>query len=162
MEKTAFATHHGLYQFRVMPFGARNAPATFQRLMHRIITTLNPEVGPAFVAVYLDDVLIYSRSLEEHKRHLEAVIDCIAKAGLKFNPSKCRFTCQEVEYLGHLITPDGLKSNALHHCSNCPQCTIVTGSGRQGRPLLHPIPVQRAFQILGVDVMDLPRTERGN
>ncbi len=114
VEKTAFATHQGLYQFRVMPFGARNAPATFQRLMQRVLSGLNPEEGPDFVAVYLDDVLIFSRTLDEHKQHLQVVMDRLEKAGLKLNASKCRFICQEVEYLGHLITPDGLKLNSRH------------------------------------------------
>ncbi len=107
-EKTAFATHKGLFQFRVMPFGPRNAPAAFQRLMQHVIMGLNPPDGPDCVAVYRDDVLVFSQSMEEHIRHLCLVIDSLMENGLKLKPSKCHFVCQEVEYLGHVVTPAGL------------------------------------------------------
>ena len=110
-EKTAFITHQGLYEFQVMPFGLKNAPAVFQRLMQRVLHGLNPEEGPDFVSVYLDDVLVFSETLEEHLRHLHSVMDRLAAAGLKLKPSKCRFIRQEVEYLGHVLTPNGLKPN---------------------------------------------------
>ena len=110
-EKTAFITHSGLYEFQVMPFGLCNAPAAFQRLMERVLSGLNPDEGPSFVAVYLDDVLIFSRTLEEHLTHLRLVLDRIIEAGLKLKPSKCKFVQQEVMYLGHVITPAGLKPN---------------------------------------------------
>ena len=111
VEKTAFVTPHGLYEFRVMPFGLTNAPAVFQRLMERVLAGLNPEEGPNFVVVYIDDVLIFSRSLEEHFQHLRMVLRRIEEAGLKLKPSKCQFLRREVEYLGHLITPEGLQTN---------------------------------------------------
>ena len=110
-EKTAFATPQGLFEFCVMPFGLTNAPSVFQRLMNRVLMGLNPADGPGFVTVYIDDVLIYSKSLREHLRHLELVLQRIAKVGLKLKPTKCKFICQEVEYLGHLITPRGLQTN---------------------------------------------------
>ena len=110
-EKTAFVTPHGLFQFRVMPFGLTNAPAVFQRLMQSVLMGLNPTVGNQFVSVYIDDVLIYSRTLSEHLEHLKLVIERIEQAGLKLKPSKCSFVREEVEYLGHLLTPDGLKTN---------------------------------------------------
>ena len=88
-----------------MPFGLSNAPAVFQRLR------LNPEDGQAFVSVYIDDILIYSRSLEEHITHLRLVLERIKDAGLKLKLSKCAFVRQEVEYLGHVLTPEGLKTN---------------------------------------------------
>ena len=62
-EKTAFVTHEGLHEFRVMPFGLTNAPAAFQRLMQQVLMGLNPENGNLFVSVYIDDVLIFSKSL---------------------------------------------------------------------------------------------------
>ena len=102
-EKTAFATHQGLYEFRVMPFGVMNAPAVFQRLMQRVLS------GLQFISVYLDDVIVYSETLAEHVSHLRIVFEHLRTAGLKLNPAKCRFVCDEVEYLGHLITPAGLK-----------------------------------------------------
>ena len=111
-EKTAFVTPQRLFEFLVMPFGLTNPPAVFQRLMQRVFTGLNPESGPDFVTVYIDDVLIFSRTLEEHLTHLQTVIGRIEEAGLKLKPSKCQFVRQEVEYLGHLVTPQGLKTNS--------------------------------------------------
>ena len=102
-EKTAFATHQGSYEFRVMPFGVMNAPAVFQRLMQRVLS------GLQFISVYLDDVIVYSETLTEHVSHLRIVFERLRTAGLKLNPAKCIFVCDKVEYLGHLITPAGLK-----------------------------------------------------
>ena len=110
-EKTAFVTPQGLYEFLVMPFGLTNAPAVFQRLMQKVLAGLNPEAGPDFVAVYIDNVLIFSRTVTEHLDHLRAVIQRIEEAGLKLKPVKCHFARSEVEYLGHLVTPEGLKTN---------------------------------------------------
>ena len=109
-EKTAFITHQGLYEFRVMPFGLRNAPAVFQRLAQNVLSGLNPEEGPDFVSVYIDDTLVFSETLEEHLEHLRQVIERFAAAGLKLNPEKCHFIRKEVEYLGYLITPNGAVS----------------------------------------------------
>ena len=111
IEKTAFITHQGLYQFNVMPFGLRNAPAVFQRLMQCVLAGLNPEDGPPFVSVYIDDILVFSQTFDDHLRHLGAVIDRVAKAGLKLKPSKCKFLRQSVEYLGHVLTPMGIRPN---------------------------------------------------
>ena len=90
-EKTAFVTPQGLYEFRVMPFGLTNAPAVFQRLMQRVLMGLNPSDGEDFVAVYIDDVLVFSHTLEEHLEHLRRVIDRLQQAGLKLKPTKCHF-----------------------------------------------------------------------
>lgn len=94
-----------------MPFGLTNAPSVFQRLMQRVLMGLNPEEGPDFVAVYIDDFVVFSRTLGEHIDHLCKVIERLQEAGLKLKPSKCEFVREEVEYLGHLITPSGLKPN---------------------------------------------------
>ena len=110
-EKTAFITPQGLFEFRVMPFGLTNAPAVFQRLMQRVLMGLNPEDGPDFVTVYIDDVLVFSRTLEEHLERLCRVIEWLQEVGLKLKPTKCQFIREEVEYLGHMITPQGLKPN---------------------------------------------------
>ena len=115
-EKTAFVTPHGLFQFRVMLFGLTNGPAVFQRLMHKVLMGFNPMDGNQFVSVYIDDVLIYSISLNEHLKHLkhlELVIQRIEGAGLKLKPCKCCFMREEVEYVGHILTPDGLKTNPI-------------------------------------------------
>ena len=111
-EKTAFATPNGLYEFRVMPFGLTNAPGVFQRLMEQVVIGLNPESGPDFVSAYIDDILIFSPTLEDHLKHLRLVFDRLEEVGLKLKASKCQFARKEVDYLGHVITPDGLKPNA--------------------------------------------------
>ena len=110
-EQTAFVTHQGLYEFTVVPFGLKNAPAVFQRLMQRVLMGLNPDQGPDFVSIYLDDILVFSVTFEEHLEHIQQVIERLTVAGLKLKPSKCHFICQEVEYLGHLITPSGIHPN---------------------------------------------------
>ena len=110
-EKTAFITPQGLFEFKVMPFGLTNAPSVFQRLMHKVLQDLNPAEGPDFVSVYIDDVLVFSSTLEEHLQHLQLVIERLHKVGLKLQPAKCHFIRKEVEYLGHLVTPNGLKTN---------------------------------------------------
>ena len=110
-EKTVFVVPHGLFEFRVVPFGLSNALAVFQHLMQRVLMGLNPEEGQAFVSIYIDDILIYSRTLEEHLCHLRLMLESIQRAGPKLKISKCAFARQEVEYLGHILTPDGLKTN---------------------------------------------------
>ena len=111
-EKTAFVTPYGLYEFRVMPFGLMNAPAVFQRLMQQVITQLNPTEGPEFVSVYIDDILVFSRTLKDHLNHLQRVIERVVEVGLKLKPSKCKFIQQELEYLGHVVSCDGLKTSS--------------------------------------------------
>ena len=99
-EKTAFVTPYGLFQFRVMLFGLTNAPAIFQRLMQAVLMGLNPVGGQQFVSVYIDDVLVFSQTLEEHLVHLRLMIQQLQNAGLKLKPSKCQFVRREIEYLG--------------------------------------------------------------
>ena len=110
-EKMAFITHHGLFEFCVMPFGLTNAPAVFQRLMQKVLSDLKTDDGRDFAEVYIDDVLIFSETLEEHLQHIRLVLERLKKAGLKLKPAKCHFLRESVEYLGHLITPQGLKPN---------------------------------------------------
>jgi hypothetical protein len=86
-EKTAFVTRFGTYEFNVMPFGLCNAPATFQRLMDRVYK----EIAWKFVVVYLDDTIIYSRTFDDHLKHLREVFTRIRKAGLRLNLEKCKF-----------------------------------------------------------------------
>lgn len=97
MEKMAFITHQGLYEFRVMPFGLTNTPAVFQRLMQQVLSGLNPAKGPNFVSVYLDDVLVFSKTLGDHLKHLRLILEKIDNARLKLKPSKCHLVRQEVE-----------------------------------------------------------------
>ena len=107
-EKTAFVAPQDLFEFKVMPFGLS---AVFQRLMQQVLMGLNPPQGPYFVSVYIDDVLVFSKTFKEHLQHLRQVIDRLEKAGLKLKPSKCHFARKEVEYLGHVITSQGVKTN---------------------------------------------------
>ena len=92
-EKTAFVCHRGLYQFCRMPFGLTNAPATFQRLMDKLFN------GWSFVFIYLDDILIASRTFEEHTTHVIEVLQRLQDVGLKVKPSKCRFAEKQVARL---------------------------------------------------------------
>ena len=112
--KTAFVTHQGLHEFTVMPFGVTNTPSVFQRLMQQVLTGLNPASGPDFVSVYIDDVLIFSRTLTDHLMHIETVLSRLVEVGLKLKPTKCHFLCQEVGFLGHVISPQGLKTSQQH------------------------------------------------
>ena len=112
-EKTAFIIYKGLFEFRVMPFGVTNAPAVFQRLMQQVLAGLQSERGAEFVSGYLDDVIVFSETLMDHINHLKAVFDCLKEAGLMLNLKKCKVMCNEVEYLGHVVTPHGLKRLSL-------------------------------------------------
>ena len=75
-----------------MPFGLANAAAVFQCLIQQVVTLLNPSSGPDFVSVYLDDILVFSRTFDQHVQHLKTVIDKLSGVGLKLKSSKCRFT----------------------------------------------------------------------
>jgi len=102
--KTAFITSQGLYEFKVMPFGLTNAPATFQRLMNKVF---KEEIGQ-FVAVYLDDIIIFSSTFEEHLRHLEHIFEKLKEAGLKLGKDKCEFCKLELAFLGHIVSGQGI------------------------------------------------------
>ena len=104
-EKTAFVTHAGLYEFKVMPFGLCNAPATFQRLMEIVLTGLTH--NQCFV--YLDDILIVSRSWDEHLENLNLVFNRLRNAGLRLKPKKCTFARRKALYLGHIISENGIE-----------------------------------------------------
>ena len=92
-------------------FGLMNAPAVFQRLMQQVISNLNPVEGPNFVSVYIDNLLVYSRTLEEHLDHLSKVMERLREMNLKLKPSKFHFVRQSVEFLGHILMPKGLQPN---------------------------------------------------
>ena len=107
IEKTAFITPDGTYEFLVMPFGLCNAPATFQRMMNLIFEDLLMR----YIKVYLDDCNIHSQTFEKHLNHLEEVFNRLRKAGLKLKPSKCHFCQQEIKFLGHIVGKDGIKTD---------------------------------------------------
>ena len=106
-EKTAFITHEGIYEFNVMPFGLSNAPATFQRLMQEVLD----ELVYKKVLVYIDDIIVYSKTFEQHLKDLEEVFEKLRKAELKAKLKKCEFIKREVEYLGHVVGRNGIKTS---------------------------------------------------
>ncbi|KAL1189304.1 RNA-directed DNA polymerase-like protein [Cardamine amara subsp. amara] len=103
--KTVFKTKHGLYEWLVMPFGLTNASSTFMRLMNHV---LRAYIG-LFVVVYFDDILIYSRSLDEHTEHVKMVLDTLRKETLFANFKKCTFCTDNVVFLGFVVSADGIK-----------------------------------------------------
>ncbi|KZS07209.1 Uncharacterized protein APZ42_029116 [Daphnia magna] len=103
--KTAFVTPDGLYEFVRWPFGLNNAPSTFQRLMDRMLGRLKWQM----CLVYLDDVLVFGKSFEEHQERLNCVLEALEKAGLTLNVSKCIFATNVIFHLGHIINENGLR-----------------------------------------------------
>ena len=90
-----------------MPFGLHNAPATFQRAMQEVLRGLNWK----FVLVYIDDLILFSKTFEEHLDHLSQVLSRFRAAGLKLQPKKCTFGQKEVKYLGHIVSENGVATD---------------------------------------------------
>lgn len=107
IEKTAFVTPVGLYEYIRMPFGLKNAPATFQRLINEILRDYINKI----CVVYLDDILVFSTTLEEHQNSLEKIFRKLMEHNLKIQADKCSFMKKETEFLGHILTKDGIKPN---------------------------------------------------
>ena len=107
VEKTAFRTRYGHFQYRVMPFGLTNAPATFQALVQDVLRPLLDRC----VIVYIDDILIYSHNEQEHAEHLQQVLQLLRQHQLYGKISKCEFFKKSVEYLGHIISSNGISTD---------------------------------------------------
>ena len=105
MDRSTFVTHHGSWKFRRMPFGLRNAPQSFQQLMSSVFRGANYQ----YLLIYIDDIIIFSRSVDEHLVHLKSVFDRLRDANLRLHPQKCHFLQSEILYLGHILTPEGVK-----------------------------------------------------
>jgi transposase InsO family protein len=103
--KTAFRTRYGLFEYLVMPFGLTNCPATFQRHINSVLR----QFIDRFVVVYLDDILIYSNNLEEHRSHVRQVLQTLREHDLYAKVEKCEFHVTKVDYLGFVITPEGVE-----------------------------------------------------
>jgi hypothetical protein len=101
--KTAIITPFGLFEFLHLPFGLRNAGSTFQRMMDQVL------VGLLFIFVYLDDIIVASKSLEQHQKDVEDVLCRLWSAGLVINEEKCKFAVPEVLFLAHHVTAEGIK-----------------------------------------------------
>jgi len=106
-EKTAFSTKSGQYCFKRMPFGIAAAPATFQELMVKVLGNLNWKEA----VVYLDDILIFSRTKEDHIHRIKNVFQRIKESGLKINPEKCQFLVRQTKFLGYIISSEGIQTD---------------------------------------------------
>ena len=108
--KTAFSTPFGHFEFKKLPFGLSNGPATYARMIQRALEGL----PPSLVIPYLDDLLIHSKTPEEHIKGLEVVFQALQKGGLKLQPHKCQMLVSEAAYLGHLVSAQGIKPLPSH------------------------------------------------
>ena len=103
-EKTAFVTQGGLYEFRVMPFGLVNAPATFQRLMERVLRG----IAWSECLVYLDDILMFGPNFATTLERLQRVLDRLGTEGLQLKAKKCQLFQEEIPFLGHIVSASGV------------------------------------------------------
>ena len=103
-EKTAFTSHSGVFQYKRMPFGLKNAPSTFQRTIDIVLATAKWK----HAIVYLDDIVIFSRNVEEHMEHIASILAMLRNAGMTLKLKKCYFLQQRVDYLGHIVSPGKL------------------------------------------------------
>lgn len=124
IHKTAFRTHNGHYEYLVMPFGLSNAPSTFQAIMNAIF---RPHLRK-FILVFFDDILIYSPTWEMHLHHVTQTLDILKQQQFYLKASKCAFGKQELEYLGHIVSHQGVKvdSNKIKAMVAWPQPTNIS------------------------------------
>ena len=111
IERTAFTVGPlGFFEYKRLPFGLCNAPSSFQRLMERVLDGLNMKV----CAVYLDDIIVYAQTKTELYERLAHVFDRFRTANLRLKPKKCSFLCERVEFLGHVVSKEGVQCSDAH------------------------------------------------
>ncbi|XP_047084691.1 uncharacterized protein LOC124695934, partial [Lolium rigidum] len=149
--KTAFKTKLGLYEWLVMPFGLSNAPSTFMRLMNHI---LRPLIGKS-VVVYFDDILIYSKSLEDHVQHVREVLCILRHEKLYANLPKCTFAQNKLVFLGFVVSANGIEvdSSKVEAIHNWPTPTNV---GQKNVPFVWGKAQQNAFDELKKRLTEAP------
>ncbi|UYV74165.1 hypothetical protein LAZ67_11002276 [Cordylochernes scorpioides] len=148
-EKTAFITPDGLYEFRVMPFGLCNAPATFERMVDNLLAGLKWTI----CLCYLDDIIVYASSFKEHLERLEKVLKYIHRAGLCLNLEKCIFGSKIIGVLGHLVSEEGIRPDPgkIEAITNFP--TLKNTTDVRSGP----------FQRVGIDLLGrFPVSKNGN
>ena len=152
-EYTAFSTPHNHWQFKRLPFGLRNAPSAFQRQMQRILS----EFPWGKVIVYIDDLLIMTETFEEHLSLLSRVLSVLSRHGVKVKPPKCKWLVEEVEYLGHIVSREGLRKppQYLDKVNEFPMPTTV----RQLREFLGLVNFQRKF-VANFSSLQKPLSEK--
>ena len=107
IQYTAFITPYGQFEFLMMPFGLKQAPGWFQLLMNHVLH----EVLRDICVVYLDDIIIYSKMREQHEKDVRRVLQLLNKAVLQLKIKKCKFFQQEIPFLGHIISKEGIKTD---------------------------------------------------
>ena len=122
--KTAFRIRYGYFEFLIMPFGFTNAPIVFMDLMNRVFQSYLDQ----FVVVFIDDILIYSRSSEEHKNHLRIILQILREEQLYAKLKKCEFWLEQVRFLGHIICKEGITVDPvkIEAFKDWPRPTTVT------------------------------------
>ena len=105
----AFITPWGLFEWNRMPFGLCNAPATFQRLINQVLRKYLRK----FILVYLDNIIIYSKTFEEHKEYVRLVFEALRAAFLMMKPKKCKFAQKELRFFGHIISAEGIRTDLI-------------------------------------------------
>ncbi len=106
IQKTAFVTKYNQYEFVRLPFGLKNAGVTFQRLMNKVLQDL---IGKCCF-VYIDDIVVYSRDIQQHFQDLKKVFAALESAGLTFNLKKYKLVRKSLTFLGHVISEEGIKT----------------------------------------------------
>ena len=150
--KTAFRTRYGHYEFLVMSFGLTNAPAVFMDLMNRVFKDFLDK----FVIVFIDDILVYSKSREEHEEHLRVVLETLRENKLYAKYQKCEFWLEQVAFLGHIVSADGIKVDPgkVEAITNWPKPSTVT----EVRSFLGLAGYYRRF-VEGFSTIAMPLTE---